>query len=78
MPGPAVPDERIVSRTFVIAHLLTARIDLAESATLEAINAWKPGIETAEEIFKESTRAALWFSLRVSGRYCVKQRRGKQ
>jgi hypothetical protein len=59
MPGLAMADEGIVNRTFVTAHLLTARIDLAESATLEAINAWKPGIETAEEIFRHGVKSAL-------------------
>ena len=59
MPGRAMGDEEVVKRTFVTAHLLTARIDLAERATLEAINTWKPTIETAEEIFRHGVKSAL-------------------
>jgi len=49
----------IVNRTFVTAHLLTGRIDLAEKATLEGIDAWKPDIESAEAIFGHGVAAAL-------------------
>jgi Protein of unknown function (DUF2934) len=59
MPERSMADEGIVNRTFVTAHLLTARIDLAESATLEAIKAWKPTIEAAEEIFTHGVKSAL-------------------
>jgi len=59
MPRHAMADEEIVNRTFVTAHLLTARIDLAECATLEAIKAWKPTIEPAEEIFRHGVKSAL-------------------
>ena len=59
MPGCAMTDEGIVNRTFVTAHLLTGRIDLAESATLEAINAWEPDIESDEELFRHGVVAAL-------------------
>jgi hypothetical protein len=59
MPGRAMANEGIVSRTFITAHLLSARIDLAENATLEAIDAWKPGIETAEDLLRHGVEAAL-------------------
>ena len=48
MPGSAANSDEIVDKTFVVAHLLTGHIDLAEGATLEAINAWKPDIESDE------------------------------
>ena len=59
MPGRAMANEGIVSRTFITAHLLSASIDLAENATLEAIDAWKPGIETDEELLRHGVEAAL-------------------
>jgi hypothetical protein len=58
MPGRAMADE-VVNRTFVTVLLLTARVDLSGSATLEAIKAWKPTIETAEEIFRHGVKSAL-------------------
>ena len=42
-----------------MAHLLTGRIDLAEGATLEAINAWKPDIESDEVLLRYGVAAAL-------------------
>jgi hypothetical protein len=42
-----------------VAHLLTGRIDLAEGATLEAINAWKPDIESDEVLLRYGVAAAL-------------------
>jgi hypothetical protein len=59
MFGYAMRTDGIVNRTFVAAHLLTGRIDLAESATLEAIDAWKPDIESEEELFRHGVAAAL-------------------
>ena len=52
-------NDGIVNRTFVTAHLLTGRIDLAENATLEAIDTWEPDIESAEAIFGHGVAAAL-------------------
>jgi hypothetical protein len=46
MFGRATRANRIVDRTFVITHLLSGHIDLAESATLEAIDGWKPETES--------------------------------
>jgi len=52
-------DDGIVNRTFVTAYLLTGRIDLAEKATLEAIDAWKPDIESGEALFRHGVTSAL-------------------
>jgi hypothetical protein len=52
-------NDGIINRTFVTAHLLTGRIDLAENATLEAIDAWKPDIESAQAILGRGVAAAL-------------------
>lgn len=59
MPARADAVDEIVSRVFVVAHLLTGRIDLAESATLEAIDAWVPDVETGEDLFRHGVEAAL-------------------
>jgi len=59
MPGCAIVADGIVNRTFIVAHLLTGRIDLAESATLEAIDAWDPDIESDEKLFRNGVAAAL-------------------
>ena len=59
MPGRAANSDEIVDKTFVVAHLLTGHIDLAEGATLEAINAWKPDIESDEVILRYGVAAAL-------------------
>ena len=59
MHGHAIADAGIVNRTFATAHLLTGCIELAESATLEAIDAWKPDIESAEELFRRGVVAAM-------------------
>ena len=59
MPGSAANSDEIVDKTFVVAHLLTGHIDLAEGATLEAINAWKPDIESDEVILRYGVAAAL-------------------
>jgi hypothetical protein len=59
MPGRAMAVEEIVNRTFVTAHLLTGRMDLAETAILEAINAWNPDVESAEALFGHAVAAAL-------------------
>jgi hypothetical protein len=59
MPGWGFTDDGIVNRTFVTAYLLTGRIDLAERATLEAINAWKPDIESGEALFRHGVTSAL-------------------
>jgi hypothetical protein len=52
-------NDGIVNRTFVTAYLLTGRIDLAEKATLDAIDAWMPDNESAEAIFGHGVAAAL-------------------
>jgi hypothetical protein len=52
-------NDGIVNRTFVTAHPLTGRIDLAEKATLEAIDAWKADIESVEAIFGHGVAGAL-------------------
>ena len=52
-------NDGIVNRTFVTAYLLTGRIDLAEKATLDAIDAWRPDSERAEAIFGHGVAAAL-------------------
>ena len=59
MPGGGFTDDGIVSRTFVTAYLLTGRIDLAERATLEAIDAWQPDIESCEALFRHGVTSAL-------------------
>jgi hypothetical protein len=59
MPGCALAADGIVNRTFIVAHLLAGRIDLAESATLEAIDACDPDIESDEELFRHGVAAAL-------------------
>jgi hypothetical protein len=59
MPRRTTRGDGIVDRTFVVAHLLTGRADLAESASLEAINAWKPEIENGEAIIRHVVAAAL-------------------
>lgn len=59
MPGCEIAADGIINRTFVTAHLLTGRINLAESATLEAIDTWRPDIECDEELFRHGVAAAL-------------------
>jgi hypothetical protein len=59
MPGRAIGVHGILNRTFVMAHLLTGRIDSAERATLEAIDTWKPGIESGVELVRHGIAAAL-------------------
>jgi hypothetical protein len=59
MPRRAIAADGIINRTFVTAHLLTGGIDLAESAILEAIDAWDPDIEGDEELFRHGVAAAL-------------------
>src|SRR5580692_4666622 len=59
MPGRAADSDEIVCKTFVVAHLLTGRVDLAEGATLKAINAWKPDIESDEVLLRHGVAAAL-------------------
>ena len=59
MPGRGFTDDGIVSRTFVTAYLLTGRVDLAERPTLEAIDAWKPEIESGEALFRHGVTSAL-------------------
>jgi len=67
MPECADAVDEIVSRIFVMAHLLTAHIDLAESATLEAIDAWVPGVESGEHLFRHVVEAALRENARRGG-----------
>ena len=59
MSGRAFTDAGTVNRTFVTAYLLTGRIDLAERATLEAIDAWKPDTESGEALFRHGVTSAL-------------------
>jgi len=59
MPERRANSHEIVDKTFVVAHLLTGRIDLAETATLKAINAWKPDIESDEVLLRQGVAAAL-------------------
>jgi hypothetical protein len=59
MPGSIFTDAGTVNRTFVTAYLLTGRIDLAERATLEAIDAWKPDTESGEALFRHGVKSAL-------------------
>jgi len=49
----------ILTRTFVVAHFLTGRIDLAEKATLEAIDIWSPDVENGDDLFRHGVTAAL-------------------
>jgi hypothetical protein len=59
MPGRAFMDAGTVNRTFVTAYLLTGRIDLAERATLEAIDAWKPDTESGDALLRHGVSSAL-------------------
>jgi hypothetical protein len=57
--APVFTDAGTLNRTFVTAYLLTGRIDLAERATLEAIDAWKPDTESGEALFRHGVTSAL-------------------
>jgi hypothetical protein len=59
MPGRAFEDDGIINRTFVTAYLLTGRIDLAERAVLEAIDAWKPDSESGEVLLRHGVTSAV-------------------
>src|SRR5271170_611684 len=48
-----------VSRTFVMAHLLTASLDQAETACREALDVWNPEVEGDEALLRYGVAAAL-------------------
>jgi DNA-directed RNA polymerase specialized sigma24 family protein len=59
MPEPSKAAELLVFRTFVLAHLLTASLEQAESASLEAVDAWNPETESDEALLQHGIAAAL-------------------
>jgi DNA-directed RNA polymerase specialized sigma24 family protein len=48
-----------LSRTFVMAHLLTASLDQAETACREALDVWNPEVEGDEVLLRYGVAAAL-------------------
>lgn len=59
MPEIHASAQIAVSKTFVMAHLLTASIDQAEAACREAIDAWNPDVEGDETLLRSGVAAAL-------------------
>ncbi len=71
--GTAFPENRegkqaiedIVSRAFITAHLLTGNTEQAESATMEAIDSWKPNDENESALLQITLNAAARAPLRL-------------
>ena len=59
MPEIQASAQIAVSRTFVMAHLVTASIDQAETACREALEAWNPETEGDEVLLRYGVFAAL-------------------
>jgi hypothetical protein len=59
MPEIQASAQIAVSRTFVMAHLLTASIDQAETACGEALDAWNPETEGDDVLLRYGVAAAL-------------------
>ena len=57
MPEIQASAQIAVSRTFVMAHLLTASIDQAETACREALDAWNPEVEGDEALLRYGAAA---------------------
>ena len=49
---------RLLDRALLTAHLLTGSLQQAEEATLDAIESWRPGEETEEELLQNVLGAA--------------------
>ena len=60
-PQPRRDLERAVGMALRTAHLLTASIQQAERAVLEAIDAFDPDRHTGEALFRKAIRAAIQF-----------------
>jgi len=58
-PQPRRDLERAVGMALRTAHLLTASIQQAERAVLEAIDAFDPDRHTGEALFRKAIRAAI-------------------
>jgi hypothetical protein len=58
-PASSTPSQIATCRMFVMVHLLTASIEQAESASLEAIEAWNPETESDEALLRHGIAAAL-------------------
>jgi hypothetical protein len=51
--------EQTIGRAFLTAHLLTANVEQAERAVLEAVAAWDPSTDEEETLFQRALYASV-------------------
>jgi hypothetical protein len=57
----------LIDRAFLTAHVLTASIQQAEDATMEAIDSWNPDEEPDEALFQNALDAATRAQIQQNG-----------